>query len=84
MIESIKEHKQATAASKLKTKELQEQAFQLSKEIEEMERLIEEKHRQGLERQHQERTSQRIEETWKFNYSREILPDVWWIPPTDE
>merc|ERR1711976_69515 len=76
LMESIKKHKEDTADKRQKAKELQLQALSLSKEKENMERQI--------HRQHQERISQRIEETWKFNYSREILPDVWWIPPTDE
>ena len=71
-LESIKADQVATVAAKMKGKEYQARALQLSKELEEMERNI-----------HHQRTAQEIGETWDFNYSQEILPDVWLIQPNE-
>ena len=78
-LESIKADQVATVAAKMKGKEYQARALQLSKELEEMERNI---HSLQENLRHQ-RTAQEIGETWDFNYSQEILPDVWLIQPNE-
>jgi len=80
LLEKIKANQVATVASRMKGKEYQERALQLSKELEEMERNIE----SLQENLRNQRTAQQIGETWDFNYSQEILPDVWLIQPNEK
>ena len=80
LLEENKANQAATVASRMKGKEYQARALQLSKELEEMERNIE----SLQENLRNQRTAQQIGETWDFNYSQEILPDVWLIQPNEK
>ena len=80
LLGEIKANQAATVASRMKGKEYQARALQLSKELEEMERNIE----SLQENLRNQRTAQQIGETWDFNYSQEILPDVWLIQPNEK